>query len=196
MIEARARIRALALDDAIEVAGPVLTQSEQLDDSTLIEGARAKSQDHLLAISRRKTLAEALTDVLVERGNQAVAHSTAANPGAKFSDFGYSTLVQRSEHNAELARRVWSRPEIPRQHLLRLFDDASETVRRELEAGDRHKARLFRDLVAQASNQIQAETRERSAAYAAARACVQSTARCGWAQRECTGGVRAGRQVR
>src|SRR5262249_41621159 len=105
-------IRALALDDAIEVAGPVLTQSDQLDDATLIEGARTKSQEHLLAISRRKTLAEALTDVLVERGNQEVAHSTAANPGARFSEFGYSTLVQRSEHDAELARRVWSRSEI------------------------------------------------------------------------------------
>src|SRR5262245_2439662 len=167
-------IRALALDDAIEVAGPVLTQSEQLDDATLIEGARTKSQDHLLAISRRKTLAEALTDVLVERGNQAVAHSTAANPGAKFSDFGYSTLVQRSEHDSELARCVWSRPEIPRQHLLRLFADASELVRRELEATDRHKANQLRDMVALASDRIQAETRERSAQHAAARAHVQS----------------------
>jgi uncharacterized protein (DUF2336 family) len=167
-------IRALALDDAIEVAGPVLTQSEQLDDATLIEGARTKSQDHLLAISRRKTLAEALTDVLVERGNQAVAHSTAANPGARFSDFGYATLVQRSEHDAELARCVWSRPEIPRQHLLRLFAEASEAVRRELEASDRHRANQIREMVAQASDRIQAETRDRSAQHAAARAHVQS----------------------
>src|SRR5882757_89293 len=52
-------IRTLALDDAIEVAGPVLTGSEQLDDATLMEGARTKGQDHLLAISRRTVLAEA-----------------------------------------------------------------------------------------------------------------------------------------
>jgi len=167
-------IRALALDDAIEVAGPLLTQSEQLDDATLIEGARTKSQDHLLAISRRKSLAEALTDVLVERGNQAVAHSTAANPGARFSDFGYSKLVQRSEHDAELARRVWSRAEIPRQHLLRLFAEASDAVRRELEASDRHRASQIREMVARAAERIQTETRDRSAQHAAARAHVQS----------------------
>jgi Uncharacterised protein conserved in bacteria (DUF2336) len=59
-------------------------------------------------------------------------------------------------------------------NLLQLFADASETVRREFEASDRHKARLFRDLVAQASNQIQTQTRERSAAHAEACACVQS----------------------
>ena len=37
-------IRALAFDDVIEVAGPVLSQSTRLDDKTLIENARSKSQ--------------------------------------------------------------------------------------------------------------------------------------------------------
>jgi uncharacterized protein (DUF2336 family) len=167
-------IRALALDDAIEVAGPILTHSEQLDEATLIESARTKSQNHLLAISRRTSLAEALTDVLVERGNQEVAHSTAENPGAKFSEFGYTKLVERSEEDAELAVRVWCRPEIPRQNLLKLFADASEAVRLKLEATDRRKAGLLRAMVAQASQQFQTETRERSAAFAAAHSHVQS----------------------
>ena len=39
--------RLLALDDEITVAGPILSHSSQLDDATLIEGARTKSQDHL-----------------------------------------------------------------------------------------------------------------------------------------------------
>ena len=49
-------IRTLALDDEIEVAGPVLTQSSQLDDATLIATARNKSQAHLMAISRREVI--------------------------------------------------------------------------------------------------------------------------------------------
>src|SRR5208282_3135765 len=57
----------LALDDSIEVAGPLLTHSDQLDDETLVAGAKTKSQEHLLAISRRKMLNEGITDVLVER---------------------------------------------------------------------------------------------------------------------------------
>src|SRR3954447_6153635 len=40
-------MRTLAFDDLIEVAAPVLAQSDRLDDETLIETARNKSQAHL-----------------------------------------------------------------------------------------------------------------------------------------------------
>src|SRR5256885_8224289 len=69
-------MRALAFDDIIEVAGPVLTQSNRLDDETLIETARSKSQAHLLAISNRKTLSSAVTAVLVLRGNEQLVENT------------------------------------------------------------------------------------------------------------------------
>src|SRR5262245_10997246 len=88
-------IRKLALDDSIEVAAPVLVQSVRLDDIALVEAATTKSQDHLLAIAQRSSLAESVTDVLVERGDGRVAKSTAANRGAKFSDYGMSRLVAR-----------------------------------------------------------------------------------------------------
>jgi len=58
-------IRALAFDDLIEVAAPVLSRSERLDDDALIETARTKSQAHLMAISTRRVLSGAVTDVLV-----------------------------------------------------------------------------------------------------------------------------------
>ena len=44
-------MRALARDDETDVACPVLTLSERLDDLTLVEMAGSKSQDHLFAIS-------------------------------------------------------------------------------------------------------------------------------------------------
>jgi len=167
-------IRLLALDDAIDVAGPILSHSGRVDDTTLVEGAKTKSQEHLLAISRRQALGASVTDVLVERGNQQVVLSAAGNPGAAFSEFGYSTLVRRSSSDGDLAVCVWSRPEIPRQHLLKLFADASESVKRELMKNDPQKAGLIPEIVAQAANQIQTRTRERSASYAAAHAYVQS----------------------
>src|ERR1700690_114274 len=61
-------VRTLAYDDVIEVAGPVLSQSERLDDETLIETARHKSQAHLMAISPRKVLGGAVTKVLGQGG--------------------------------------------------------------------------------------------------------------------------------
>ncbi len=165
--------RVLALDDSIEVAGPLLAHSEQIDDETLIKGAKTKSQNHLLAISRRKELTEDVTDVLVERGNQEVVVSTAANSGARFSEIGYLTLVTRSEADDRLALTVWSRSGIPREHLLTLFATASEAVRVRFEAADRGKAALVRDMIKQASDEIQTQARERSPKFAAAQARVQ-----------------------
>ena len=92
----RGVVRVLAQDAAIEVAGPLLTYSERLDVDTLVDTARTRSQDHLLAISTRKVLVEAVTDVLVDRGNSAVVSSTAQNAGAKFSEFGMSMLVRKA----------------------------------------------------------------------------------------------------
>lgn len=167
-------LRELALDDEIRVAEPVLSGAAQLDVATLVEGAKTKSQEHLLAISRRPGLTESVTDVLVERGNREVALSTASNRSAKFSEHGYATLVERSEADGDLAVRIWERQEIPRPHLLRLFATASESVRSRLKAADRDKESLIRNMIAKASEQFQAETRRRSPEYAAAEAAVRS----------------------
>ena len=55
-------IRALAFDDEIDVAGPILAQSERLDDLTLVENASAMGQEHLFAISQRRCLSEGMVD--------------------------------------------------------------------------------------------------------------------------------------
>jgi uncharacterized protein (DUF2336 family) len=172
-------MRGLALDDAVEVAGPVLSRSAALDDATLVVGAKTKSQRHLLAISRREILAECVTDVLVERGDRDVAVSTAGNAGAQFSDFGYSTLVRRAQDDGDLAQVVWVRPEIPRQHLLQLFAQASDAVRQQLESANRANCTLLEDVIVQASNRIQTDIREGSAVYTVARAHVLSLQQSG-----------------
>jgi uncharacterized protein (DUF2336 family) len=172
-------MQTLSRDDSIEVAGPILSRCEQLDEASLVEAAKVKSQEHLLAISRRRSLGEAVTDVLVERGDQRVALSVAVNEGARFSEFGYSTLVRRAQDDDALAQGVFSRKELPRQHLLNLYQSASENVRRKLETTDPRKADFIRDLVAQASDRIQATSREGSAEFKAARAMVESLHQAG-----------------
>ena len=165
--------RELALDDSIDVAGQVLRRSESLDEDTLIVGAKTKGQDHLFAISQRSRLSESVTDVLVERGDQKVVISTAANAGARFSDFGYTKLVSRSKNDSELALLVWARPEIPRGYLLTLFESASETVQRKFETADRTKADLVHEMIKQAADQLQTSLRDHSSDFASARAYVE-----------------------
>ncbi|MDE2603473.1 MAG: DUF2336 domain-containing protein [Bradyrhizobium sp.] len=129
-------VRALALDDLIEVAAPVLSQSERLDDDALIETARTKSQAHLMAISTRKVLSGAVTDVLVQRGDDEVVQNTVNNPGAEFSECGFTRLVNRAEGNDDLSTSVGLRSNIPRHLYLKLLAKASETVRARLEAAN------------------------------------------------------------
>lgn len=167
-------MRRLAFDDSIEVAGPVLTHCAQLDDAALVDNARTRSQEHMLAISRRSSLAECVTDVLVDRGNRVVVVSTASNPGAKFSAGGIATLVARSRAHGDLAMCVWSRPDIPRQDLVKLFAQASEAVRKQLQAANPRRAAQIVSAVDGAADELQAVARAGSHVHATARADVTS----------------------
>ena len=125
-------IKQLASDDWIEVAGPVLGQSERLDVDTLIAVARDKGQEHLLAISRRKSIPEEVTDILVVRGGRMVVTAVAANRGAHFSDSGFLHLVRRSEGNSVLVESIGLREDIPSHLFHQLISRASEQVRTKL----------------------------------------------------------------
>jgi uncharacterized protein (DUF2336 family) len=125
-------IRKLAFDDSIAVAGPVLRHSERLDSKTLIANIRCKGDFHLLAISKRKVLAESVTDELVTRGSNEVVNSVATNNGAKFSDFGFLHMVKRSQHDSILAENLGLRRDIPRRIFHQLISRASEDVKTKL----------------------------------------------------------------
>ena len=64
-----------------KVAGTVLVNSQQLSDDDLVENAKTKSQQHLLCIAQRLKLSEAVTDVLVDRGDNKVVRTVARNRG-------------------------------------------------------------------------------------------------------------------
>jgi uncharacterized protein (DUF2336 family) len=166
-------IRMLANDDEISVAYPILVQSELLDEAALAQCARSKTQDHLLAISRRKTLGEIVTDVLVERGSRQVLLSTAMNPGAKFSSIGFSRLVTRSAGDEALTACVGSRPDIPHRLFLALLANASDLVRSKLIAEHRHTRRDIEHAVATVTDEIRNDADANSPYYEEARAAVQ-----------------------
>jgi uncharacterized protein (DUF2336 family) len=147
--------RLLAFDEAIEVAGPILSQSARLSDELLVENASTMSQDHLLAISRRKSIHENVTNVLIGRGNPAVVSSAVNNNGSRFSSSGYSQLVEKSLQDSRLAICLWSRPDVPRQELMNLFQRVSEDVRTTLEAARPREAQQIRVAIAAASDRIQ-----------------------------------------
>jgi uncharacterized protein (DUF2336 family) len=127
-------INKFASEDAIEIAGPVLRYSEQLDVRTLVAHAKTKDQRHLLAISQRRSLPEPVTDVLVARGDEAVARSVANNSGAQFSESGFLNLIKRSGNDGVLAQQIGLRKDIPRHLFQQLISKASDEIRKKLEA--------------------------------------------------------------
>jgi uncharacterized protein (DUF2336 family) len=167
-------IRTLAFDDVIEVAGPVLSRSERLDDEALIETARNKSQAHLMAISTRRVLSGAVTDVLVLRGNDEVIQSTVNNPGAEFTERGFNRLVNRAEGDDNLATCVGLRPSIPRHLYLKLLAKASATVRARLEAANPQQAGEVPGAVREATRRARSASSAIAEQTAIAHALVKS----------------------
>src|SRR5712692_2153902 len=123
----------LAFDDSIDVASPVLQESGRLETYALVANACTKSQAHLLAISKRKSLEAAVTDVLVTRGNREVVNSVANNDGARISEFGFLNMIKRAEGDSILAEQLGLRKDIPRQLFQQLIAKASEDVKKRLE---------------------------------------------------------------
>jgi uncharacterized protein (DUF2336 family) len=126
-------VRKLAFDDSIDVAGPVLEDSERLDPATLVGAIRTKSQQHQLAISKRKSIPTEVTDELVTRGDHEVITSVASNKGACFSDFGFLHMIKRSGNDSILAETLGLRKDIPRPMFQQLIAKASVDVRHKLE---------------------------------------------------------------
>ena len=122
----------LAREDNISVAGPVLRRSPVLDEQALVEIARVKGQDHLLAMTERAKLAPDLTDVMVQRGERDVIRRAAANAGAAFSTIGYSALVKRAAKDGVLTITVGQRNDLPDRLLKELLAGTVDVVRRRL----------------------------------------------------------------
>jgi len=166
-------IHMLAFDDDIEVARPVLTLSERLDDRALLANVNSKSQQHLHAIAQRRSLSEAVTDILVERGNRDVVHSVVKNAGARFSDAGFHTLVKRSTGDDSLATDLGRRRDIPRPHFLMLLERASNAVRVRLSAENPQAGTFIEGVVAEVAGGIRNDARNASPDFAAAQAAVE-----------------------
>ena len=164
-------VRALARDDDIAVAGPMLAQSRRLADSDLVDIASTKSQAHLLAICNRSGVAEPVTEILVRRGDSDVFRGVAENRGARLSDVSFSTLITRAEQDGDLAETVGLRPDLPPQMFRELMLKTTAVVRERLlaSAAPETQAEIQRAL-AKVSNDVDSRAAPRD--YAAAQRTI------------------------
>jgi uncharacterized protein (DUF2336 family) len=172
-------IKRLAFDDSIEVAGPILRQSVQLDARTLVANARLKSQQHLLAISKRRSICEEVTDELVTRGDREVVRSVAKNSGSRLSDFGILHMVKRSESDSILIEQLGHRKDIPRHVFQQLIAKASENAKKQLKRERPEAASEMQSLVTDVTGMMHSKFGPASKNYFDAKKEVTRQHQCG-----------------
>lgn len=172
-------INKLAFDDAIEVAGPVLRESKQLETYALVANACTKSQAHMLSISQRENIEERVTDELVTRGNQEVVTSVAKNNGARFSDFGFLHMVQRAEGDSILAEQLGLRKDIPRHVFQQLIAKATDDVKQRLLGERPEMAMHIQSSVADLAGELQSKFGPSSRGHFVAKRVVSTQHRLG-----------------
>jgi uncharacterized protein (DUF2336 family) len=140
-------IRSLALDDAIEVAEPILSQYNALDDDILTHCIAIRGQEHLLAIATRNKISETISYHLVTKGSTKVLGTLASNPGAAISDASFGILVKKSADDDWLSECVAGRKDIPEHHLRELLFKASEIVRRRLITSNPELSEIIQEIL-------------------------------------------------
>jgi len=71
---------------ADQVALPMLEFSEALSDADLIEIVRTQGSQRLTAIAGRSTVSEAVSDVLVDHGDETAVAVLVGNEGAQLAE--------------------------------------------------------------------------------------------------------------
>ena len=95
------------------VARPLLERSAALSEGELMAVAEIHGQDHLKAISRRPVVSEAISEVIVERGDDATLGVLLGNEGAELSREAHEAAVDRAEANPDLHEAVVNRRSLP-----------------------------------------------------------------------------------
>lgn len=122
-------IHKLATDEEFSVAKDVLLKSTVLSDDDLIGIARSSAQDKLELIASRHSVSEALSDAIVEHGDDEVVVKLVTNTGANLSRTTFRRVVERSETSEVLQTPLITRADVPPDMLQDMFSFVSSELR-------------------------------------------------------------------
>jgi uncharacterized protein (DUF2336 family) len=115
-----------------EVAAPVLTRSKALDEQTLIEIVGDGSQQHIKAVAQRETVSEALSDAVVQFGDDHAIDALMRNEGADVSRTSMEAAVDRARRNALLHEAVVTRRDLPLDLLNDMYFVVESSLREQI----------------------------------------------------------------
>jgi len=119
--------------DHSEVATPVLTHSSVLEDRDLIHVIHTHgNQEHMRAVSAREHLNEAVSDAIVEHGDDVTLHALLSNETARLSREASETIVDRAKLNPELHEVTVNRANLPIDLLNEMYFLVEEQLRNKI----------------------------------------------------------------
>lgn len=116
-------------NDEFSVAKDVLLKSTVLNDDDLVAIARSQGQDKLEAIAGRHSVSEAVSEAIVEHGDDQVVVKLVSNTGAKVSRTTFQRVVERSESSEILQAPLVGREDLPPDMLQDMFMFVSSELR-------------------------------------------------------------------
>jgi len=120
----------LMANDEIEVAYPILIKSPVIKDAALIEVIRDRTLEHQLAIAIRHDVSEAVSDALVEYGDESVVRALLNNGNARISRATMETLVEESRRVDTFREPILQRRELGLDLAKRMFLWVSAALRK------------------------------------------------------------------
>jgi uncharacterized protein (DUF2336 family) len=129
------------------IAGPLLSKSPVLIEADLIEIAKTRSQQHLVAVAGRNNLSAQLTDVILKMAARDASLALARNPSARLSKAGLIVLLAKAKGDETIAEALGLRPDLPPAALRELLSKATPRAR----------ARLLKAAPAELKQRIQVE---------------------------------------
>jgi len=119
-------------NDVAEIAHPVLTRSQVLQDPELVEIIRNRTLEHQLAIAMRAKVSPGVCDALVETQNETVIESLLKNQGAEIAHETMAYLVEQSQRVDAFQNPLVRRQDLPEGLAKRMYWWVSAALRTEI----------------------------------------------------------------
>jgi len=111
----------LLANDAIDIARPILERSRLLQDTDLIEIVKQRTQEHRLAVASREGLNEAVSQALIDFGDDQVIERLIANRDSRISRPAIEYLVEESRRVDRFQQPLLQRIDLPIDLVHRMF---------------------------------------------------------------------------
>ncbi|MEZ5939530.1 MAG: DUF2336 domain-containing protein [Hyphomonadaceae bacterium] len=127
----RRTARRLAMDE-ISVARVVLERSSALTEDDIIEVIHKKTQDHMMAVTRRVDIGERVSSALVDRGEDHVVASLLENRTARIGREAFEKVAERAQTSVVLQAPFVKNQRVPLDLLNSVYFKVEAQLRKQI----------------------------------------------------------------